>query len=238
MSFVHAKGTEIFAHGRDISGYCKSAKVSGKADTAETTTFGNSSKTHLAGLVDATMALEGFVDGAASGGDSILAALFGIDSKIFSRYPAGDTRGNYGQHMSAAQVSYDITGSIADAVGFSAEAQSSVAAERGQSLKSGSDSVTTSTSETVVDDAASSLNGGAAYLHVLSKASGTTIDVIIEHSDTGVGAWSTVATFAQASAAGVAERVAIVGTIKEFVRASWALGGGGTWKINVALVRK
>lgn len=242
MSFGHGKDTVVHAHGNDVSAYLHSAGVSGSADTAETSTFQTTSKSYLAGLKDAVLSGEGFVDGAAAAADVILAALFGVASKIFSYYPQGDARGASGSHMSAVQTSYEVKSDVGDAVGFSFEAQSNVSVERGVSLKDGGDSITIDGSETSVDNAAASTDGGAAYLHVLSKSGGTTLAVIIEHSSDngGTDAWATIATFSVASAQATAERVAIAPatTIKRYARATFDVGAGGTWKVNVALVRK
>lgn len=242
MSFLHGKSTMVLTHGRDASAYLHSVGVSGSADTAECSTFLASSKSYLAGLKDAVLSMEGFVDGAAAAADAVLQTLFGVNSKIFSVYPEGDARGKPGLHMSAVQTSFETKCDIGDAVGFSAEAQSNVSTERGESLKASADSITVDGSETSVDNAAASTDGGAAYLHVLSKTGGTTLAVIIEHSSDngGTDAWATIATFSVASAQAIAERIAIAAgtTIKRYARATFDVGAGGTWKVNVALARK
>lgn len=242
MTFVHGKGTTVLTHGRDASAYLHSTGVAGSADTAETSTFQQTAKSFVVGLKDAVLSMEGFVDGVAAAADAVLQALFGVNSKIFSYYPEGDARGKSGYHMSAVQTSFEVKSDLGDAVGFSAEAQSNVSMERGESLKASADSITIDGSETSVDNAAPTTDGGAAYLHVISKSGGTTLAVIIEQSsDNGVGdAWATIATFAVASAQAIAERVAIPAgtTIERYTRATFDVGAGGTWKVNVAIARK
>lgn len=239
MAFSHGKSAVVYAHGQNLSPYLKSASVSGSADTAETSTFGVAAKTYVAGLIDAVLSLEGFLDGAADAGDEIVTELFAL-ARIFSHYPAGDAEGAWGRHMEAVETSYEVGSDIGDAASISVEAQSNIAMERGQSLKAGADSITIDANGNSVDGAASSANGGAAYLHVLTKTGGTTLAVTIEHSDTGAGAWSTIATFTTASAEDTAQRVVVAPgtTVKQYLRAVWDVGAGGTWKINVAFARK
>ena len=105
----------------DMSTYLTSVKMPRKADTAETTTMGNSSKSHLAGLKDGTISVEGKFDPTV---DAWLAALLGDTVPVSFEYgPAGTTAPAPKKTGTCICTAYDITGGVGDAVGFSAEFQ-------------------------------------------------------------------------------------------------------------------
>jgi hypothetical protein len=79
--------------------------------------------------------------------------------------------------------------------------------------------------------------GGVAHLHVTSVSASDSIVVTIEDSATGSSGWATIGTFASKAAAG-AERIAIAGTIRRYVRAVDTVTGSGISIIRaVALAR-
>lgn len=74
-----------------------------------------------------------------------------------------------------------------------------------------------------VNNSASSSNGGVGFIHVFA-ADGTADVVIEESSDDGAGdAFATVLTFAQFSGIS-SERVAITGTVEQYLRVALTLG--------------
>ena len=83
MAFVHGKKA-VFkidnsaGTSTDISAYCEEVSLSRSIETAETTTFGNDSKTYITGLTDATVSLSGKFDAVnASAVDSVLTGILG-----------------------------------------------------------------------------------------------------------------------------------------------------------------
>lgn len=136
MAFVHGKEAyfSIKDSGetdRDLSSYLDDVSLSQSMDTAETSTFGNSFKTYLQGLSDATFSLSGKYDPTATTGpDAVLSSLIGATAATAGNWtygPAGNTSGDPEYTGSSIMTSYDVSGSIGDVVAFSAELQVSSA---------------------------------------------------------------------------------------------------------------
>jgi len=87
----------------------------------------------------------------------------------------------------------------------------------------------------------STINGGSAFLHVLQAAGSDTYTIIVEGSATGAfsGEEVTLATFTLEASAQGSERIAISGTVHQYVRFKATRSGsaGDTVKIAASLVR-
>lgn len=101
--------------------------------------------------------------------------------------------------------------------------------------------ITDSTTSSVIDQGASSPQGGAAFLHILTATASDTYSLVLEGSDTGAfaGEESTLATFSQDGSALGAERVALSGAIPRYVRwvATRSGSAGETLRLAINLVR-
>ena len=131
MAFVHGKTAffQIDNSGgslQDISAYCDNVDFPLTADTAEVTTFGDSSKEYIAGLKDATISISGSWDATA---DALLAAIVGV-AGTFEYGPAGNTGGNVKFTGEAICPSYNVSAPVGDKVSFSAEFQCTGAVTR------------------------------------------------------------------------------------------------------------
>lgn len=131
MPFVHGKSAvfKIDDSGgvlRDISAYCDNIDFPLTADTAEVTTFGDSSKEYVAGLKDATISISGSWDATADG------YLAGIQAAIgtFEYGPAGSAGGAVKYTGECICTGYNVTAPVGDKVSFSAEFQVSGAVTR------------------------------------------------------------------------------------------------------------
>ena len=60
MAFIHGKDTKVIIDSTDLSAYLNSAEPSRTADVGETTTFGSSNKTYIAGEKQDAKSLAGF----------------------------------------------------------------------------------------------------------------------------------------------------------------------------------
>lgn len=239
MAFIHGKNTKVLANGYDLSAYFKSATVSGEAETAETTAFGQSSKAYIAGLKDATVSLEGMYDGAASAVDQLLNTALGNQTlSVLTIYPAGDTEGLPGYGFKCIETSYEVDSPLDDVVGISAEFQSSSGLERVLSLKSSVDSITADSNGGAVDGGAASTAGGVGYIHVPAFVTFTSNVVTIEDSADGSSGWATILTFTTVTAINAKERVDISGTVRRYTRAKWDVTGSGSTSIAVGFCRK
>ena len=131
MAFVHGK-TAVFKIDnsggslQDISAYCDNVDFPLTADTAEVTTFGDSSKEYIAGLKDATISISGSWDATA---DAILAAIVGV-AGTFEYGPAGSAGGAVKFTGEAICTSYNVSAPVGDKVSFSAEFQCTGAVTR------------------------------------------------------------------------------------------------------------
>ena len=125
MAFVHGKSAhfEIADSGdasRDISAYCDTVDFPRTADTAETSTFGSTSKSYLAGLKDATISISGIWDPTV---DGYLDGIVGLDSQAFIYGPAGNTAGNIKYSGNCICTAYNPPADLSKANTFSASFQ-------------------------------------------------------------------------------------------------------------------
>lgn len=122
MAFRHGRFAEITVNGAALSTFCDSAEISIDAETSETTTFGKSWKTHIAGLAGGTVSLSGNYDPTASTGPAaVLTALIGAAAFPVLVYPGGNTSGQVQHSFNALLTSYSESSAVADKVTFSAE---------------------------------------------------------------------------------------------------------------------
>lgn len=115
--------------GDDISAWLFEVGWPRSADEVETTTFGAGDyKTYIAGFKDATISLSGrwdaIIDGRLDGilGDEIVAFQYG---------PVGDDSGLVKYSGNATLLSYDISNSVGDVVGWTASLRMTEAPVRG-----------------------------------------------------------------------------------------------------------
>lgn len=135
MAFTHGKDA-YFACGDqadkttadDISAYVKSVSFPRPVDTAETSAFGSEAKSHIVGLIDGTISIEGLWDATI---DARLANILQLQDVAFVYGPAGSTGGNVKYSGNAILSSYEVSADIGDVVTFSAEFQVTGAVTRG-----------------------------------------------------------------------------------------------------------
>lgn len=116
---------------RDLSAYLTGVTMPRSADTAETSTMGDSDKEYISGLKDATISLEGKYDPVANGPDDVLTGILGGASRTWEIHPQGTAVGKPKFSGSAVCTSYEASIDLGDAVGFSAELQVTGAITRG-----------------------------------------------------------------------------------------------------------
>lgn len=132
MAFVHGKTSKFSIDNAagspvDISAYCDDISFSRNLDTAEVSTFGDSAKEYLIGMSDATISVSGKFDAdGASTVDAVLSGILGASAtSSFEYVPGGGSIGssNPGYQGECWLTSYEVSGSIGDAVSFSADFQ-------------------------------------------------------------------------------------------------------------------
>lgn len=132
MAFIHGKKSvfKIDNSGGsliDISAYCEEVSLSRDIETAEVTTFGDDAKEYITGLSDATISLSGKFDaGSASAVDAVLSGILGQDATVSWAYrvnSASVSATNPEYQGEGILTSYEVSGTVGDAVTFSAELQ-------------------------------------------------------------------------------------------------------------------
>jgi len=126
MPFTHGKNTVFKIDNssgalQDISAYCNDVDFPQPVDTTETTTFGATSKTFVAGLKSATISISGNFDPAV---DAILGGILGnANTSTFEYGPEGGTSGKVKYTGECYCTSYGVKSGMGGAVTFSASFQ-------------------------------------------------------------------------------------------------------------------
>jgi len=233
MSFVHGSNTEVWIEGVNASAYFNSADFAVDVDTAETTTFKKSWKTHISGAYQSTIELGGLYDPTYQ---TIQDALPDSLPIIVTVMPGGgESIGDNARLARVIATSVKESSPVGDVVAFSASLIADTTVGLGKVLHP--DSVETSDgSSTSVDNGASTTAGAVAHLHILDISGGDTITVTIEDSANN-SAFSTIGTFTLDDAVG-AERLVINGTVRRYVRVTWDISDdAGPVQFAVAFAR-
>ncbi len=239
-TFAHGKNAKVLIGAYDLSTSFKEFSGSTQIDMAETSAFGNTYKTYIQGLGDATISLSGMWDAATGGIDDVLGSLVGATGTLpVSIYPSGYGIGKRAFGIGANESSYEVTGSIGDVVSVSTEFQSTVntGGKSGVGLFPGTGIVATA-NQTSVDNLVATTGGGYALLHVPANTWDDFVDITIEDSADNV-TFATIGTFTQLTAGlESSEYIAISGTIRRYVRAVITLTtGAGSVTPHLLIVR-
>jgi hypothetical protein len=229
--FYHSKGSKVYLNGNPMSSYTDNVNVSMSADTVETTTFIDTAKQYVMGLKNATLTAEGFGAGSTGEIDQYLNAAISTAENIWNWYPR-EVAGMPGYGMKGYNTQYDIKASISGAVRVAAACQSNVGKEPVRCIRAVA-AASASSSGAAFDNSTKSTNGGAGYLQVTATATSDAA-IVIDHSSDG-SSWENLATFATAPAGASAQRVAVTGEVRRYVKASCTLSASCTF--GVALNR-
>lgn len=126
MAFRHGKNAVFKVDNSagtltDISAFVNEASLPRSVETGETTVFGNSAKTYLVGLSDATLSISGPWD---SSLDATLAGVLGQDSSLTFEYgPEGSAASRIKFTGECFLTSFEVSSPVADVVTYSAEFQ-------------------------------------------------------------------------------------------------------------------
>jgi len=126
MAFTHGKGADFRLDNSggsltNISTYLDDVSFPQTIETAETTTFGASSKTYIVGLRDATISCSGKQDSTL---DAHISAVLGQAATLSFQYsPEGTGSGGIKYTGECVVTGYDVTSPIGDVVGVSIDLQ-------------------------------------------------------------------------------------------------------------------
>ena len=133
-TFRHGKSTAFKVDNSsgtltDISNTLTDVTFPQTIETAETTAFGASAKTYIVGLTDSTISVSGTWDATV---DAHLAGILGQAASVSFEYgPEGSTSTYIKYSGECYLTSYEKSGSVGDAVKYSAEFQVTGAVTRG-----------------------------------------------------------------------------------------------------------
>lgn len=239
MAFIHGKKTVVLYNGANLTSYFNEATMNNSVETAETTAFGNDAKTYITGLRDGTISANGMFDGVAGGIDATLSSVIGaVASDVITVCPEGATAGTRTMSCAARETSYEISSPVSDVVAANMEVQSDGGIDIGK-LLDGLSAVSASGNGSSLDNGAATTNGGVAYLHVTANTRDGASTFKVQHSSDNVS-FVDLATFSSVSASATGgERVAVTGTVNQYLRSDYAPGGSsGSVTFTIAFTRK
>lgn len=216
MAAVHGKSTTVYLGQYDLTGYCDSADIGQMLEPAETTTFGNNSKTYIAGLRDGTIALSGNADYAAGAVDAVLNAATDGSQKYVTIGMGTEAVGSRCKLATIRQTQYGQSIPVGDKVTWSADMQADGGIDGNGVILHIKEAETGTENGASVDNSAASTNGYAALLHVFTADTLTGVTIKVQHS-TDNASWSDLCTFT--SVADVTSEIKTgTGTVNRYVR--------------------
>jgi predicted secreted protein len=122
MAFRHGKNASVTINSVDLSTFCDDLSLAIDVDTADTTTFGSTWKSAIAGLPGAKMTLKGDYDPTASTGpaSAIFACITGGAPVAVVHKPGGTLTGQRTNSFNAIVTNYTEDSPVGGVVTFSA----------------------------------------------------------------------------------------------------------------------
>lgn len=227
MAFSHGSKAKVLLDGFNASNYVKEVSFEGERDTAEITVLGDTAKSYMPGLEDATVSFEGFYDYELA--DPTLAFSHKLNSlhatiTQATYMPTGDTLSAPAFLVQGFLTSDSQETSVDDAVVEEFEIQNNTGVMNGIVLHPLAGRTTTGNG-TGVDNGALTSNGAQAVLHVtaVSGTSTPTITVVLEHSVDNT-TYVPLISFAAKTAKGSEYKTA-TGTVNRWLRVKWTITG-------------
>lgn len=216
MAFKHGKNTQVLFNGTDLSGYLNAADLELAVDTADTTAFGSSWKTALAGTAGVTFSCGGFYDVTLTALNTALT----VDSGVLTFCPGGGSAiGDRARLVAVTGTSYAESVLVGDVVGMSWEAMGETSVAFGDVLHPLGEDTNTTTGASR-DDSAATATGWTAHLHVTLVDGGSWVVKLQDSADNSSWADVTGGAFASATGAGGARLTSSTATaaLRRYVR--------------------
>lgn len=123
MAFIHGKNASFKLNSVDLSTFMNSVKFDRKADSHDVTTFGAGAHAYAAGLMDASIDIEGVYDDGAAGPGLTLRPLIGGAAQAFIYAPEGNTTGKPTVTGNCLVLGYTETDPVAGMITWAATLQ-------------------------------------------------------------------------------------------------------------------
>jgi hypothetical protein len=239
MAIFTATDARIYLAQFSLGAFSRSVELTHKAAALDATTFGNTTKVHLAGLKEINLSFSGYQDYALLAPDAAFDSKFAIVDAPVTLSPDGGEVGETAYFFKALHAEYTpMSATIGEMAPFSASASaSSGKLVRGVIAATGSKTSTAAgTSQTL--GAVSATQSIYAAMHILSvTGTNPTLDMIVQSdADDNWGAGATTrVTFTQATAAG-SQFLSAAGPVTDtYWRVSWTIGGTATPTFNIVV---
>lgn len=240
MAKTTGLGDNFYVHGFNLSGDVNQlGRIGGGPQLLNYTTIDKSANVRIGSVRNGEISYVSFFDPSGSGpfvaGPAPLPTLPRTDQ--ISTYCRGTTLGAPAACCVAKQIGFNPTRANNGELTVAVDIQSNgFGIEWGKQLTAGLRTDTTATAGTAVDDGAGTAFGAQAYLQV-TAFSGTSVDILVEHSTDNV-TFTTLIDFGAQSAVG-ASRVAVSNTttVNRYVRATTGTGTFSSVTFSVVLVR-
>lgn len=238
MAFKNAQQSRLYLGSLAFAGYTKSVSLQHQRMMLDVTTLLDTGHAFIPGQNGSNVSLEMFADTdtTAGGQHAILTAWQSANPQQLTYCPYGAAVGSEAWLTNLVQGSLNWDTAVADAVGCSVDGVADGPTGFGVVIEDGVTAVTADGNGTARDLTASSSNGGVAHLHVTAFSGLTSNDITIEDSANGTTGWATIVTFAQYTAIG-SQRVAITGTVRQYLRVVDNVTGTGSTNRAVAFAR-
>ena len=202
----------------------------GVVEMLDSTTFAdNGVKRSVPGLATSTASASGFADP-----EAVADGVAWTTAQPLTYGQEGTAHGSPVFMVDALKTSLEVGSPVAGLVSFDLAAQTDGWTNFGNSLHDLT-AETATADGTGYDGAAATTAGGFGHLHVTAFSGFTNIIVTIQDSADNAS-FATIGTFATVTGA-TGERLAIAGTVRRYVRASWTKTGTGSCTFAVAFAR-
>jgi hypothetical protein len=215
-------GVRLYAAGYDLSTDVSAiSNISAQQELLDTTALATDARTRIIGLNDARIAVNGWFDAASGRSHAAWTSNSGklptADQIVLVTY--GTSRGDAFSGLDCKQADYNVSRTPGSAVATTVNYEGTAGAgvENGVLLTTGTTQTDSSatTSASVDEGSAASGSAPAAYLEVISLASGEAT-IVVQDSGNDVS-WSTKATFTSVTGR-TAERVTASGSSGRYLR--------------------
>lgn len=226
--FRHGKGTVVLANHYNLTDICNDSGLEVSVDKAETTCYGASDKTYLAGQVDAVVNYSGVYDantslasfavGEGFRKQEIIAAVLGASTGLANTYGAGGSvRGRKANLFRGSPEGLKFSAPMGDAVKWEAGQFMFSRMSHGEWLVDPSTALTGASSHTSVDGTVTTALGGVVHAHVIQYATTGTWTFKVQHSSNN-SAFTDLTTSRSLNGATRWLRVETTGTVKRYVK--------------------
>jgi len=229
MALQVMRDCKLFVGGYDLSGDMNAHAIDFKADTVDTTVYGDTSHRRISGLKTISSKHEGVWQAGVGLVDDVLFANLGLKDVPFTICPQTGAEGEPCYSFDALQASYAPGMKMADALRFSIMAEGSDGSNliRGSILHNAAKTVT-GTGTIFNLGAVSSVQKLFGFLHIVA-ASGTTPSVIVKIQSApsvGFSAPTDRITFNSATGIGYQSSTPLAGAITDaYWRVSYTIAG-------------